>query len=716
MSFLTPLFLLGGLAIAGPIMYHLIRRTTREKTMFSSLMFLLPSPPRISKRHRVEHIFLLLLRILALLLLALGFSRPFFKETQITDPTVTQPKRILVLLDTSASMRRAGLWDEAKARVATVLNRATPVDQVSILTFDRQTNTIVPFEDWTRAAPTDRVPMALGRLGGVTPGWSGTHLGNALIAAAEALAENEAKGVSGATKPLVHEGPRQVVLISDLQAGSRLDALQAYEWPKGVELSVEPIKSRNPTNAGLQIVTDSTDSTRALDSVRVRVTNSGDAKREQFKVGWARAAASGAEGAGEIVGASVDAYVPPGQSRVIAVPVLKDASGVEQLVLRGDDDDFDNVVHAIPPIQQRAGVLWLGSEDPADAKQPFFFLKRAFFDTPRLAVKVTALNPSGLIPPDAFKTANLIFVSESVSPATAAALREEALAGKIVVFVPKTAESGATLGALLGREVAPLREMRPASYAMLGEIDFRHPLFAPFADPRYSDFSKIQIWHYRKMDVAGIPDARVIMKLDSGDPAIVDVPTGKGRIYLMATGWSREDSQLGVSSKLVQLLALLLEQGGGVAQGPAQFFIGDKVPLPPEHGASTVRVPGGATEAVTADAVDFTATQRPGIYELAATAGGRPVRFAVNLDASESRTVPLSVDELEELGLPLAKAKGEAPAPKESKSLLQGSEAENRQKLWRWFIAATLAVLLFESALAGWTARRTAPIVSEAAS
>jgi hypothetical protein len=38
--------------------------------------------------------------------------------------------------------------------------------------------------------------------------------------------------------------------------------------------------------------------------------------------------------------------------------------------------------------------------------------------------------------------------------------------------------------------------------------------------------------------------------------------------------------------------------------------------------------------------------------------------------------------------------------------MLQGMEAEGRQKLWRWFIAATLAVLLVESALAGWTARR----------
>ena len=48
-----------------------------------------------------------------------------------------------------------------------------------------------------------------------------------------------------------------------------------------------------------------------------------------------------------------------------------------------------------------------------------------------------------------------------------------------------------------------------------------------------------------------------------------------------------------------------------------------------------------------------------------------------------------------------------AIVPLENKTLLQGVETENRQKLWRWFIAATLAVLLVESALSGWTARRS---------
>ena len=50
MSFLAPAFLLAGLAIGLPVVFHLIRRSTRERKVFSSLMFLLPSPPRLSRR------------------------------------------------------------------------------------------------------------------------------------------------------------------------------------------------------------------------------------------------------------------------------------------------------------------------------------------------------------------------------------------------------------------------------------------------------------------------------------------------------------------------------------------------------------------------------------------------------------------------------------------------------------------------------------------
>jgi len=60
MSFLMPLYIAGAATIAFPIIFHLIRRTPRGQIPFSTLMFLRPSPPRLTRRSRLDNLFLLL--------------------------------------------------------------------------------------------------------------------------------------------------------------------------------------------------------------------------------------------------------------------------------------------------------------------------------------------------------------------------------------------------------------------------------------------------------------------------------------------------------------------------------------------------------------------------------------------------------------------------------------------------------------------------------
>src|SRR3954469_2825453 len=104
MSFLAPLFLVGAVAIAGPIIFHLIRRTVRDRVRFSTLMFLKPSPPRLTKRSHLENLLLLLLRCAVICLLAVTFARPYFQRTANEPPKAASGRRIVVLLDTSASL------------------------------------------------------------------------------------------------------------------------------------------------------------------------------------------------------------------------------------------------------------------------------------------------------------------------------------------------------------------------------------------------------------------------------------------------------------------------------------------------------------------------------------------------------------------------------------------------------------------------------------
>lgn len=690
MSFLAPLFFLGALALAAPIVFHLIRRTTRERTPFSSLMFLRSSPPRMTKRSRLEHWLLLLLRCLALALVAFAFSRPFVKEAVVSEAAAGSVRQVVLLVDVSASMQREGLWPAALARAGSVLSATSAGDRVAVMTFGREVTTVLAFEDWGAAPPGQRVALATGRLAESQPGWGSTQLGGALNVAAELLAEAAEDGIAGR---------REIVVVSDLQSGSRLEALQSMEWPRGVELTLEPLTRPAVTNASLQVLADAADVERSGDTVvRVRVTNAPESTREQFQIGWRRSD-------GSVFGETVGTYVPPGQSRVVVLPVSADAAAPVEIALQGDDEPFDNRVFVIPPRAQRVEVAYLGADPAGDVQAPRFFLERALSATPRLDVNVTARGPGDAWAPDAQEASSLMVVTDPLSPSRADEVRAQAMAGKTVLIVPKGPEMAPTLARLLGFDEVALEEARLSRYAMLAEIDFRHPLFLPFADPRFSDFTKIHFWKYRRIDVSAWADKRVLAQFDTGDPALIEMPAGRGRVFVLASGWAPADSQLAVSSKFVPILYSLLELSGGVTAPVAAYVVGDTPAIPTLAGSLSLRAPDGTITQLTSGATRLPAAKIPGVYTVLAS--GAPVsRVAVNLDAAETRTAPLAAEEFERLGAPMARAAVDPSREAERMVVLRGMETEGRQKLWRWFISATLLVLLFETIMAGRAARR----------
>ena len=721
MSFLTPLFLLGGFAIALPVVFHLVRRSSREKLVFSSLMFLKPTPPRMTRRNRLEHIFLLLLRCLALCLLALGFARPFLQKPMAAAPASAAGAQILLLVDTSASMKRDGLWADALAKAGAALKKTTATDRVAILAFDDQVRNVVSFEQWAAMNISERATLAAQRLAESKPTWRSTHLANALITAADTIEDAE--------KREQHIGPRRIVLISDMQEGSRLDGLQGHEWPRSLEVVVEPVKARRPTNAGLQWVMDAEDSAHtATDAaVRIRVSNSADAKREQFQIRWA----------GITGGDSLDAYVSPGQSRIVPAPKLPTNSIAEKIVLSGDDDEFDNTAYVVQPVAEEINVLFLGDDAEGDPAQLLYYLKRAFQDTRRQTVRLERRSPdrrdagAGFEPSPSgdrrFASLRLAIISSPLSEERAGETRQFLTNGGTALLVLNDVQTAKTLGQLTGTPNVSATEATVANYAMFGQMDFTHPLLAPFSDPRFGDFTKIRFWKHRKMSSDQLPGARILARFDNDDPAILEVPTGRGRVFVFTFSWRPADSQFALSSKFVPLVYSLLDQAGGRSASLAQFRVGDAADPaaltrsrrreeadlsgpsanpPPHVSGYTIRKPDRTQVQLAAKDTRFTQTDQPGIYEV--LVAPTPVKFAVNIDPSESKTAPLPADELERLGVPM-KSVALAPALQAVRQeTLHNTELEARQKLWRWLIVAALAVLLIETWLAGWITRRTA--------
>ncbi|MDB6067514.1 MAG: hypothetical protein JWR26_3722 [Pedosphaera sp.] len=694
MSFLAPLFFLGALAVGLPIAFHLIRRSSKEEMPFSSLMFLKPSPPTVTKRSRLEHIFLLLLRCLVICLLALGFSRPFFQKPAVANQSPESSRKVIILIDDSASMRREGLWGAALAKANDALKKVSPTDQVAIFTFDSRAHSLVSFDQWAAMSAGERAGLAAARLADLKPGWGGTHLGRALITAAEAFAD--------ADKQKQNLGLRRIVLISDMQEGSGLEGLQGYDWPRGIEVQVEPVQPRRPTNAGLQWMADADDSTKADTNTapRIRVSNSSNAQREQFQLHWA-----------DVSGASpIDIYVPPGQMRIVQAPKLPDNTIGEHLVLTGDDDDFDNAVYVVRPKPEQLQVLFLGDEAENDSAQPFYYLGRAFQQTRHRTIEIKNLPASAPIADKEFATARLLIATDRIPENQMGAVQTFLAGGGTALFVMKNTGAAESIGRLTGVEGLLAEEVATTNYAMFGTIDFEHPLFAPFADPRYNDFTKIHFWKYRRLDTSRIPNARVLARFDGGDAAFVEIPKGKGRILVLTSGWQPADSQLALSSKFVPLLYAVLDLAGGVKTQPVQLHIGDEFNLAGIASstgaeANTIRKPDGTQLQVPQGTATFSGIDLPGVYTI--TSAQPPIMFAANLDAAESRTALLPNDALERLGVPLKAHEIDLAKQVEKKRHLRDSELENQQKLWRWLTFAALVVLLLETWLAGWMTRRT---------
>jgi hypothetical protein len=695
MSFLAPWFLIGGLAIAGPILFHLIRRAARERMPFSSVMFLRPTPPRMTRRRRIEHVFLLLLRCACLLLLGAAFARPFFSNNTATPTQAGDGRQRVVLIDTSASMRRADVWNRARTAATRVLDDVTPADQLAVIAFDRQPHTLVSFAQWNTWALDERSDLARQQVSALEPGWMGTQLGSALVAAAEMFLAESSDG------QVARE--REIVVITDLQEGARLDGLQGYDWPDGVAVRFERVESRGRANAGLAFLSQPAGRAPAADqALQVRVTNARDSNRERFHLAWDRAQSDPYQ-----TNQAAEIYLPPGHTRTFAAPALPDGISASELRLIGDDESFDNSAHFVKPETDRIRIAYWGADATNDPSGIRYYLERVFPETPLRKVEIVA--PGTQTRADLLRDASFAVVQDVSVPQDAAALREWIAGGKTALFVVKDVNAQAALAAVSGLSAAKLVESS-GDFALLGEIDFRHPLFAPFADPRFSDFTQIHFWKHRVWELPENFAGTVLARFDSGAPALVEVPVAQGRLLVLTSGWQPADSQLAVASKFPPLMHSLLAWAGAADTLRFQFLTGDPLPSPDSSATGTVqwRKPDGSTHSLAASA-SFQATDQPGIYT--ASVGDRQWRFAVDLPLDESRTGALPPDELARLGVPLLSASHARIAAKarEQQRYLHRAELENRQKLWRWILVAVLAFALAEVVLGGWLAQRIQP-------
>ncbi|MCR9295746.1 MAG: hypothetical protein NXI32_23760, partial [bacterium] len=264
--------------------------------------------------------------------------------------------------------------------------------------------------------------------------------------------------------------------------------------------------------------------------------------------------------------------------------------------------------------------------------------------------------------------------------------------------------------ALLNIDALGIREAAVEDFALVGKLDYQSSLFRPFADPRYNNFSKLRIWNHRKIELPEQPDSLpsgldVVAFLDSGDPWIVQQDLERGNIWLLAAGWQPTSSTFALSSKFLPILLGMLDPRGNTRVQDWTYEVGESIAVEEEVleilDAEGTRV----TEEVARLGPSQVVFSEPGIYQL--VSAERQRRVSIRIPFSESKLDAQDSEVFEQYGVQLGRTVTDTER-RESARQLKVEELEGKQKLWQWLLAAGIVILIAETFLGGWTARRAA--------
>lgn len=681
MGFLVPAFLAGLAAIGIPLLMHLRDRNEQTPTRFPSLMFLVRLPIRTSERRTVTDWPLLLLRALAVAVLALAFSRPFFGKAAESN-TSARVRTVVLLLDRSMSMGYEGTWaaalDSARAAIASL---ATD-DQVSVVLFDEEAEIV---QRWTRDKAAARLTIDA-----ATPVSRGTRFGAALRVARSALI----------TAP---PGAPEFVIVTDLQR-SGLAGVAGLDLPTGLPLRVVQVAAPTRPNTSIRAV----EARRIVDGPRVQLQVM--ARVATRDLAAARTATLTLRLGGRAVGTRTATLQPNGELAVVFEALAAPATAVEgEVAIDADALPGDDRFHFALPSDDGLTLQLIIPDDVA--RDETLFLERALSIGRAPSVRVETRRPGTLDAATLERSAAVVFWDVAPPDGPPGARLDEWIAtggGMIVLAGPRL--GARRIAALAGTAaVTGSADRRSGGGAMLGEVREEHPIFSPFRSAQAA-LSAPRFQRYARLEPA--VGTEVLARFDDGAPAVLERRSGEGRVILLAIAFDARESDLPLQPAFLPLTRRLALHASGHESTPLAWSTGASWAPRGLRRDPVIAAPDGTIlrPEATGDRAALI-LQQVGVYAAYEDRvdGAPRARAAVNVAAGESELVSASPSELL-LGV------GES-----ADSTLRGItaptsvELESRQRVWRWLIVLAALLLLGESVIAsqGWRGRaRRATLVS----
>jgi hypothetical protein len=688
MSLLAPVFLIGLISLAVPLLIHLIRRERHDALEFPSLMFMSRIPQPVVKRRRIRNWWLFALRSLALILLVGAFARPFIERDPDAIALGETAREVVILLDRSYSMGYGDRWQRATAAAREAIDALGPNDRASLVVFDAGARMLVqPTTDRARL----RRALDEAQVGaGVTRYTPALKLAQGVLGGSE-LARREA------------------VLISDFQRAG-WDGAPGAQLPAGAELRTVRIGGDDDANLIVARVTLE----RARVAGRERVTPTA----HLVNTGGAAARTQLTFEVNSRVQQTVQADVPANGGAAVALqPVtLGDAPARATVRTASDALPADDVFHFV--LAADAGVRVLLVE-PA-GRDAGLYARRALELSQEPPVEVTVKR--GGMPTDAeLARADVVLLNDVLPPDGEGGRR-------LVEWVRQGGGLVLALGDRTAQSVwsTPARELTagvPAAVVdrvedgggRLGYLDYSHPVFELFRAPRAGAFGSVRFYRYRPVPAAdaraaadtAAAGATVLARFDDGAAALVERPLGTGRALVWGSTLDSYWTNLALEPVFLPMLHQIVKRAAGFDPPRPWSTAGQVVDVGAAGTGSAgliVSTPAGGHIDVAAENTLLTLDEQ-GFYEVReARAGGGTVSLhAVNVDVTESDLAAVDPAELASAVAPPAAA-GSASA----RAVLPREEQEKRQALWWYLMVVVFALLTAEAVLANRRSVRTA--------
>jgi hypothetical protein len=521
--FAHPLFLFGALTAGIPVALHLMNRQLPRRLRFPSIRFLRTARLPREGRRRLRDLLILALRVLALICIAVALARPQRPAPQSAVGS-GKSRQAVIVLDASASMSGFGSAEHAVQEIQELLKGLPKTTRVGLLVSARETLLRLPLD-------TDRAALRRALADYAPTNEAGAHQ-NALREAAKML--TEPGGL--------------LVLASDFQR-SDWHVTEALSLPPETEVRFLQAAPEARTNSG---IIDVDTVPLGADTKRVVVTvRNFAAAPDRRQVEIADAAAKQTR----------TVEVPPLQNRRVAF-VVRQQQGELTVRLNPDDYPADDSFHAWAGSRPPMPILAVTSpeQEPASRDAALFLRKALELRDERSPVqfRVTDVEETFFFTRKLGDTRLIVVLGAggNFQDAEYGKIQEFLNNGGVVLWTPgdsapRTFQQLWRRGILRARFLGMAGENGSDIYG-LGWVNPETALGRVFARPENTDLFLFPVRRYVRFEPPA--NATVWLRFLNGDPALIDAPSGRGRVFASALPFSVTWSDLPLTQSFLPLV------------------------------------------------------------------------------------------------------------------------------------------------------------------